>query len=134
MDEPSNRGGAPAGTRTTRSRFRRVAVIVLLTLGGLVALLVLAVLYLLLRVEVWEGDVPAVVSTVEGNSMSVELAAPLPPDALKAEAAPTWAVSVDEAVPGAVAGEAVTCRVRQTFQANTDLATGPQTEVVRCWR
>ena len=122
-------------TGSTRGRpASRALKITLLILAALVLLPVGCVSYALFHTDVWEGDLPAVIRRVDPEispDYSVDLAAPLPADALEPDADGGLVFGMLE---GAEVGEPVTCRVRQTYQANTNIGSGPQTEIVRCWR
>lgn len=107
--------------------------LLILTLTPLTLLLVgLGVLaYLLYRVQEWTGEIPAVVTSVspDDQGMFVTLVGPAPPDRMSGNL-PTSAMA--PLLSGAAEGDRLVCVVRQTFQANSDLATGPDHEVLSC--
>jgi hypothetical protein len=86
----------------------------------------------------WDGDVPAVVSYVNGSYVSgsfvsdyysVRFVGSLPADALRPDVDDGV---VSEMLEGARLGEPVTCHVRQTY-LGAKIA-GPQTKITHCWR
>jgi hypothetical protein len=119
---------APSGRR----RASRALKITLLVLAAIVVLPVGFVTYFLFKTDVWEGDVPAVVRSVADYGTSVEFSGPLPPDALRSGSIDSNLVQ--DTPEGVQVGETLTCRVRQTYQNNTDIGYGPRTKILRCRR
>jgi hypothetical protein len=127
---------------TRRHPASRALKSILLILAALVLLPVGCVSYVLFHTDVWEGDMPAVIRWVEPGfylDYGVSFTAPLPADALNPDApdaggGSVWPSEPSRVLEGAEVGEPVTCRVRQTYQVNTNIGSGPRTEIVRCWR
>jgi hypothetical protein len=96
---------------------------------------VACIAYWLFWPDVWEGDAPAVVTEEPAapyySGYRVEFTAPLPPEALDHDEDGGWVFERRAAV---IAGDRLLCRVRQTFQNNTDIASGPRTEILSCRR
>lgn len=105
----------------------RVAVALALLLGLGIALGA----WFLLRVQVWEGEMPAVVASTGPDRMYVDLVGPPRPGMLPGSGTLPRHLRTG-LLPGAGRGDRVTCLVRQTFQLNTNLATGARTTVLSC--
>jgi hypothetical protein len=109
-------------------------------LWALVAVVVLpagACGYVLFHTERWKGELPAVVTGVDGASdigtayyYSVDFTGPPPPEALTVMGLDYGVVPRE---PGDLRpGDAVVCRVVQTYTMNTNFDTGPQTVIESC--
>jgi hypothetical protein len=80
----------------------------------------------------WQGDVPAVVTGVPDSFYyHVDFTAKLPPDAMA-----SWpdGGSVVEPAGELRPGDAVVCRVVQTYSVNKNFDSGPQTKITTCRR
>lgn len=109
----------------------RAFVVALWVLAALVVLPAGCLAYALFHTERWEGDVPAVVTELDGAYYDVDLTAPLPADALTTGADGGL---VFERAGDLRVGDPVTCRVVQTYTVNTDIGQGPQSEIESCRR
>lgn len=108
-------------------RIARVAVVLFLVPACGVALGA----WFLLRTQVWEGEMPAVVASTYPDRMYVDLVGPPRPGMLPGSGVLPRHLRAD-LLPGAVQGDRVTCLVRQTYQVNTNLDTGARTTVLSC--
>lgn len=115
-------------------RRRLLPILLVATLTPLALLLIGAgvLAYLLFRVEEWQGEIPAVVTSfsTDGERMYVDLVEPAPPDRIRGGFLPDFVAAPP--LPGAAVGDRLVCVVRQTFQVNTNIATGPEYEVLSC--